>query len=105
MCKSRSAHSKLLRISSLSGFRPIKIESANFACEQSNLHLTILALLNVYAHYILLLISLQLWDEKKQYPLFLPARRCTAFFLILSLYFYHFIILKSNFYSSTKVVS
>ena len=46
-----STSSKMLRISLLSGYRPIKIGSVNFACKQSNWHLSILVLLN--AGYII----------------------------------------------------
>ena len=35
----------MLRISSLSGYRPIKIGSVNYACNQSNCHLSILVLI------------------------------------------------------------
>ena len=40
----------MLRISLLSGYRPIKIGSVNFACKQSNWHLSILVLLNAGLH-------------------------------------------------------
>ena len=45
-----STSSKMLRISLLSGFRPIKIGSVNFGCKQSNWHLSILVLLNAGLH-------------------------------------------------------
>ena len=50
LLKIRSTSSKMLRISSLSGFRPIKIERCQFDCLQAELTDPILVLLNAGLH-------------------------------------------------------